>query len=85
MIWISAPKEAPTEVHVSVVDHECIEVDWRGVSTDQTEEPLQGYKVSFAVKEFANGSSIGNRAVSAPTINITVLFQLTFELVKGGV
>ena len=50
-LLILAPKEAPTEVHVNVVDHNTIKVDWRGVSTDQSEEPLQGYKVSLSFQE----------------------------------
>ena len=49
-LLILAPKEAPTEVHVNIVDHNTIEVDWRGVSTDQSEEPLQGYKVSSSFR-----------------------------------
>ena len=40
----------PTEVHVKVVDHDSVAVDWRGVSTGIEEEPLQGYTVSDSEK-----------------------------------
>ena len=41
-----APKNAPTEVHVEDVSDTTINVKWRGVQTNQEEEPLQGYYVS---------------------------------------
>ena len=44
-VCVAAPMYAPTEVSVSTVDYESIYVKWRGVSTEQNEEPLEGYKV----------------------------------------
>ncbi|XP_023930782.1 contactin [Lingula anatina] len=41
------PKDYPTEVELHNVDTHTIKVSWRGISTDQTEEPLQGYKVKY--------------------------------------
>lgn len=41
----NAPINQPTEVQVLKVDVGTIDVFWRGVSTDQREEPLDGYKV----------------------------------------
>ena len=43
---------------MNVVDHNTIKVDWRGVSTDQSEEPLQGYKVSLSFQEVKTTSCI---------------------------
>ena len=45
-IAFTAPKNQPTEVSVKVLDSDSIKVEFRGVSTDYTEEPLQGYMVS---------------------------------------
>ena len=45
LLMLAAPKEAPQEVHVKVLDGDSIEVEWRGVTTDSSEEPLQGYEV----------------------------------------
>ena len=42
---IAAPLNAPTEVWIEQIGYGAIRVHWRGVSTDQEEEPLQGYKV----------------------------------------
>ncbi|CAH1783325.1 unnamed protein product [Owenia fusiformis] len=43
----SAPVNAPEEVNVITLTTTSIEVIWRGVITDQTQEPLQGYKVVY--------------------------------------
>ena len=40
-----APINQPTEVRVKKIDDASVWVWWRGVSTDQTEEPLEGYMV----------------------------------------
>ncbi|CAD5115430.1 DgyrCDS4405 [Dimorphilus gyrociliatus] len=41
----NSPINQPTEVQVLQIDSGTIDVFWRGVSTDQREEPLDGYKV----------------------------------------
>ena len=41
------PLYAPTEVFVDVHGYSAIQARWRGVSTDITEEPLEGYMVKI--------------------------------------
>ena len=43
---VSAPMDAPVEVSLKSVGPNSVFVQWRGVSTDQNEEPLEGYEVS---------------------------------------
>ena len=43
----SPPLEAPQEVNVFVAGSNSVRVKWRGVSTDNREEPLEGYLVRF--------------------------------------
>lgn len=58
----------PTEVHVKVVDHDSIEVDWRGVSTGIEEEPLQGYMVSFDIELAPLPTLIFGRSISVLSV-----------------
>ena len=44
---VSAPMDAPVEVSLRSVGPNSIFVKWRGVSTDQQEEPLEGYQVNY--------------------------------------
>lgn len=44
--FVSAPINPPVEVKVTRLSSWSISVWWRGVSTNQLEEPLEGYKVS---------------------------------------
>ena len=44
---LSAPMDAPVEVSLRTVSTNAVFVKWRGVSTDQDEEPLEGYKIYY--------------------------------------
>jgi len=43
---VLAPMDAPVEVSLRSVGPNSVFVKWRGVSTDQQEEPLEGYQVN---------------------------------------
>lgn len=43
----AAPKEAPQDVRIQVVDHQSVLLTWRGVYTTIDEEPLNGYTVRY--------------------------------------
>lgn len=45
----SEPKEAPVEVMVHPYSSDSIKVTWRGITTFQDEEPLQGYMVHLII------------------------------------
>lgn len=45
-VCILAPIEPPVEVTVTRKSDHAVSVWWRGVSTTNVEEPLEGYKVS---------------------------------------
>ena len=55
MLYTAAPKNAPQEVRVKIIDHDSVEVQWRGVMTGLDEEPLQGYMVSTRVQRAQRG------------------------------
>lgn len=43
----AAPKEAPQDVRIEIVDHQSVLLTWRGVYTTIDEEPLNGYTVRY--------------------------------------
>ncbi|ESO05253.1 hypothetical protein HELRODRAFT_185513 [Helobdella robusta] len=43
----AAPKEAPQQVTVSMIDEQSVQLHWRGVYTTIEEEPLEGYIVRY--------------------------------------
>ncbi|CAH1783082.1 unnamed protein product [Owenia fusiformis] len=42
-----APVEYPEEVNFAVLNNTALKVWWRGVMTDQTQEPVEGYKMKY--------------------------------------
>ena len=64
---LSAPIDMPVEVQIEKRSSTSIFVNWRGVSTTQLEEPLEGYKV--CVRHISSGDN-------APYLGIGMVIML---------
>ncbi|XP_074644634.1 contactin-like isoform X2 [Tubulanus polymorphus] len=88
--WRLAPAMAPFRVIVTRVSHNSVNVDWMGITTDQSQEPLQGYKIRYWTAgesmEKATDSSVGliNNAVVSGLAKDTRYYLRVLGFSLGG-